>query len=480
MPVGAALAALALAGCALTPPTPAPAPELPPAWSAPLPPAHDGSGADLARWWSQFDDPLLAQLVDSAQRADGDLAQAAARIDAARAQARAAGARALPALEATAALSRAQVELPPPATLATSYGAGLDLLWEVDVFGVTRNAAAAAQARAAAAGAEWHDLRVTLAAETAARYVDLRACEALVAVYADDARSQRRTAELTRIKAEAGLESPANAALATASAADASNRLIGQQADCDVLVKSLVALTAIPEPALRQRLAARPARLPVPAQFAVQALPARLLMQRPDLRALEHQVQAAASEQAAAQADRYPRLSLAGAITLAGARAGGVDVAGSNWSIGPALVVPLFDAGRRAAQAEAAAAREREARARFEQRAREAVREVEQALVRLDAAGRREADARVAAAGFRRFFEAAQARFEAGVESVLDLESARRHALAAAAALVGVERERVAAWVTLYRAVGGGWVDEVRAPDSADAAPAAQVLAERR
>jgi outer membrane protein TolC len=143
---------------------------------------------------------------------------------------------------------------------------------------------------------------------------------------------------------------------------------------------------------------------------------------------------------------------------------------GTNWSIGPALSLPLFDAGRRAAQVDVARARYDEAMARYTQRARDAVREVEEALVRLDAATRREADALAAADGFRRYFAAAQARFDVGAESLLDLESARRNALLAAATLVGVQRERVAAWITLYRAVGGGWL-----PDAA--APATQALA---
>jgi outer membrane protein TolC len=197
-----------------------------------------------------------------------------------------------------------------------------------------------------------------------------------------------------------------------------------------------------------------------------------MLMQRPDLVALERNVLAASGEVGAAQADRYPRISLAGSISVAHASGGGSSLSGTNWSIGPALSLPLFDAGRRAATVDAAQARYVEARARYEQRARDAVREVEQAMVRLDAASRREADALVAARGYRRYFEAAQARYDVGAESLLDLESARRNSLLAAASLVGVQRERVAAWVTLYRAVGGGWT--VDQPAASTAQPAAQ------
>lgn len=455
--LGAVALALTLAGCALTPPGPAQPPQAEAAWSAPLPAAHGGSTAQLSSWWSQFDDPALPRLVDATQRNNGNLAQAAARIAQARAGTRIAGSSHWPQLNAGASATRARNEVPPPELTSTSSGLSLDALWEIDLFGVTRGNVAAARARSEAAVASWHDLRVSLAAETASTYIALRACEALVDVYLQDAGSQKRTSELTQTKAKAGLESPANAALAIASAADASTRLIAQQAECEVTLRALVALTGEREAELRKLTGERRARLPQPAQFAVDAVPAQLLMQRPDLVALAREVLAASGEVGAAQADRWPRLSLGGTISLASARIGGATTDGTNWSVGPALSLPLFDAGRRAAQVDAARARYDEAAARYTQRARDAVREVEEALLRLDAATRREADAMAAADGFRRFFEAAQARFDVGAESLLDLESARRNALQAAAALVGVQRERVAAWVTLYRAVGGGW-----------------------
>lgn len=448
-------ATLGLAGCALTPPGPAPAPVLPAAWSAP--PPHGGSTTQLATWWSQFDDPLVAQLVEAAQQNNGDVAQAAARIAQARANLRFAGGGQWPQVNAVGELNRVGIEVPGPTLLQSAGSAGIDALWEIDVFGVTRNNVRAARARAESAQAAWHDLRVSLAAEVASTYVNLRECEMLVDVFAQDSTSQARTAELIAVKAGAGLESRANSALSGASAADAANRLRAQRAECDVLIKNLVALTTLTEPALRAQLAARQARLPQPAAFGIESVPAAALMQRPDLAALERDVLAASGEVGAAQADRYPRLSLAGTISLVDVRALGARASGTNWSVGPALSLPLFDGGRRAASVEAAQARYDEARARYEQRAREAVREVESALVRLAAASDREADAQKAAAGFRVFLDAAQARWQVGAESLLDLEVARRNALIAAAALASVQRERVAAWITLYKAAGGGW-----------------------
>ena len=185
----------------------------------------------------------------------------------------------------------------------------------------------------------------------------------------------------------------------------------------------------------------------------IEALPAKWLEQRPDLAALERQVLAASGDVGAAQGDRYPRVSLSGTVSRVSANLSGGTVSGTTWSVGPAVSLPLFDAGRRAAVVDSAQARYTEARARYEQRARVAVREVEEALVRLDGAARRENDARTAAAGYREFMESAQARWDAGAGSLLDLEEARRNALLSAAVLVGVQRERVRG---VDRALQGG------------------------
>jgi len=165
-----------------------------------------------------------------------------------------------------------------------------------------------------------------------------------------------------------------------------------------------------------------------------------------------------------AQAQRYPSISFNGSLGGGLLRLNGNTNEAVTWSFGPSLSLPLFDAGRRRAQAEAAQARYDESRAALSQRLRLAVREVEQALVRLDAAGRRQADAALAAQGYRSYFDATQERWRLGAGSVIEVEEARRNSLAAQATHTGVQREYVSAWVSLYRALGGGW-------DAAQATP---------
>ena len=144
---------------------------------------------------------------------------------------------------------------------------------------------------------------------------------------------------------------------------------------------------------------------------------------------------------------------------------GGASNDAQTWSIGPlAVTVPLFDGGRRAANVEATRARYDEAVAQYASRVRQAAREVEEALVNLESARLRMEDARTAADGFRSSFAATQARYRSGLGSLVELEDARRTALAAETALVSLQRERVAAWIALYRAVGGGWARPDAAP----------------
>ena len=442
---------LALTACAVAPPAqvalPAPA-----QWHAPLP--HNGSVTDLTSWWRQQGDPLLVQLVDAAQAASPTIAQAGARIAQSRAQRIAASAALLPSLDLGVNASRANQQSTLPAgTLAQG---ALQSGWEIDVFGARRAERSAAQARLAGDTAAWHEARVAVAAEVGTQYYNLRTCEQLLAVAKLDAVSRADSARLTKLTAEAGFQAPATAALARASAAEANSRATLQQALCDIDVKTMVALSAMDEPALRSKLAASPA-VAAPL-IAIASLPAQVLAQRPDVFAAEREVAAASFDVGSAQAARYPRLSLSGAIGLANFRGGGDSISSDTWTIGPlALTLPIFDAGRRSANVDAARARYEAAVIAYRASARRAVSEVEQAMVSLNASTSRSGDAQVSLEGYRAAFVAAEERYKNGLGSLLELEDARRTRLAAENALVTLQRERSNAWIALYRAAGGGW-----------------------
>jgi len=453
---------LVLTACAVQRPPAQVPPSVPAGWQAPLP--HGGSIGGLRQWWQdRLHDTLLAGLVADAQAASPTVAQAAVQLAQARAQQVAARSALLPGLDGQASASRGFNEQ--ARAVASTAQAGLQAGWEIDLFGGNAAQADAARERTRAADAQWHEARVSVAAEVAQQYANWQYCRRQLAVAEADARSRGETARLSAESERAGFTAPATAALASASEADALTRVGQQRLQCEIGVKTLVALTGREEPALRAQLAAAPPLRPEQDLFAIDALPARLLAQRPDVYAAEREVAAASADVGAAQAERYPRLQLTGSIGRGWVKTGAGSAASNTWSIGPvALTLPLFDAGRRAAQVDAARARYEGAAVRYRAVARQAVAEVEQALARLASTAERSSAAARAAAGYRRSFEATQARWSAGLASLVELEDARRTQLASDTALVALEQERMAAWIALYRAAGGGW--ERPAPDA--------------
>lgn len=461
---------LLLAACASTAPPATVAPVTPAQWQAPLP--HNGTLTDLTQWWQQQGDPLLVELIDAAQRVSPGVSTARSRIAQARATQVGAGASLGPSLDASASASRAPAQTgsgvggggagnsgfsanSPP---ATTLQAGLQAAWEIDVFGGNRANLDAAQARLDGAEAQWHDARVSVAAEVANQYLGLRSCQRLLAVSEADAASRAETARLTDLSTNAGFTAPANAALARASAADARSRATQQRGQCALDLKALVALTGLAEPDLKQKVAQALVESSDLAPVFIASMPLQTLSQRPDVFSAEREVVAASGDVGFAQAQRLPRLSLNGSIGVIGYRVAGVSVNADTWSIGPiSLSVPLFDGGRAVANVAAAQARYDDAVLQYQGKVRQAVREVEDALVNLQSTDARSTDAATASEGYRAAFSATEARYRAGLASLVELEDARRTALAADTTRLSLQRERAAAWVALYRAAGGGW-----------------------
>ncbi|CAD5372690.1 hypothetical protein RA210_U200077 [Rubrivivax sp. A210] len=357
-------------------------------------------------------------------------------------------------------LFRSRAELGGP--IGSSASLGLQAGWEIDLFGALAAGRDAAQARLEGAQAGWHDAQVAVAAETAGSYTALRACESQARQAADDAASRAETARLGDLSERAGFTAPADAALLRAGAAQARVQAAAQQLRCELRVEALAELTALAAPELRRQLAPGTARLPQPAPLAVAALPAALLAQRPDLVAAARTVTAAAGDSAQAGARQRPQLSLSGSIAGVGLHSSAGSVNGTTWSLGPITVtLPLFDGGARAATAAAARAGYDEAVALYQAQLRRALREVEASLLALQSTAARQVDTEAAARDFEASLRATEARQKGGLASLFDLEAARRNALAAQGALVELQRERVEAWIALYRALGGGF-DESR------------------
>ncbi|QGG76290.1 efflux transporter outer membrane subunit [Pseudomonas syringae] len=442
-----------LSGCTLGPDYQLPAVKVASQWHAPLP--HGASMVGLQDWWQQFNDPALATLLRMAQADSPSLDKALARIAQARATLDGSVADRLPQVSGGVSKSRAGIRQSGVRQSGKTSGATLDASWELDLFGKLRRTDEASRNLLEARVNDWHDARVSLAAEVGDDFVQYRGCQMLVNAYRDQAQSQEQTARLTRVSFQAGFTAAADSSLSDASAASSNATLIKQQGECDVLLKSLVELTGSNEDQVREVLSHNPARLPQPALLDVREIPANLLRQRPDLASSERELAAANAKIGAAQADRLPSLSLVGSFEV-GTTTG---VFSREWSLGPQLTVPLFDAGKRRAAVDSARADYDSALATYRQTLRTAVMEVEQGLVRLDAARRSQASTQRASEGYEASFQATDRNWQAGNASLLDREEARRSALSAEIELITVQQNQVRYWIALYKALGGGWQD---------------------
>ena len=488
LPLAAPLLAMLLAGCAVGPDYKAPqlsGTEAPASWHATLP--HHGSRMALARWWEQFHDPVLTQLVEQADATSPTIAQAVGRVREARATVSSSQAALFPQLKGSGSATRqggfggsqlgagagagglGASTLSPTLGLGTitTLAAQADASWEIDLFGGKRRSLEGADARLTASEADWHDARVSLAAEVANTYLQQRQCEALVDIDATTLASREETLQLTERKFRAGFIAPADYAQAQATVADAANVLEGQRAQCAQGIDKLVTLTGLGHDTLKGLLAKANAQIPAPPDAGVPDVPAQVLSQRPDVASAERAVAGASADIGVAVASRLPSLTLAGSIGINSYRLGGQSLTTKSWSFGPAVSLPIFDGGAGAARVETARARYDQALASYRAKVRQAVQEVEDALVRLDAADRRVDAASTADAQYAKVLDAASARYRLGAGSLLQLEDVRRTALQASQSLAAVRLERAQAWVALYKAAGGGWRENAAADASA-------------
>ncbi|MGC3961809.1 MAG: efflux transporter outer membrane subunit [Rhodocyclaceae bacterium] len=443
--------------------------DVPANWTSPAA-SNDKTQPAPTAWWTELTDPALDQLIDTAFQYSPTLEAAMARLNESRAYHTQANAAAGPSSDASAGGARTDASKTSGPTNSGWFS--LDSSWEVDLFGAVSRGKEGAAAREEARLATLADARVSLAADVADAYLSYRACQSDLALSEQDVDSREATRKLTAESVAAGFTAPYQAIRSTASVAEARTGLASTRAQCQQLENLITRLTGMARPELARLLAISPTgldRLPEPRHFDVN-IPAQAVMQRPDVRAAERTLAAASADIGLAEADRYPRLSLSGSLgySVAGGSGGG-GLSLGTWSFGPSLSLPIFDGGRREAAVKAAQARYDEALADYKAKARGAIQDVENALTRYAAAHERAENARLAASQYQQYFVSVEHRYREGATNLLELEDARRVMLSARQTLLGVQKERLQAWITLNRATGGGAQYE---PDTLHAQPA--------
>jgi multidrug efflux system outer membrane protein len=450
----------ALAGCAVNQPAP-PALDLPP------PAASAADNALLERWWTLFDDPALTALIDEALAGNVDLERALARIELARAQVLLAQSNLVPSVNLAGGASRNRISgvgaqpLPPGTALVNnSYLLGLDMSYELDLWGKYRSGALASRNALDAARYSREAVRITVAADVAATYFRLRAADAELALLRDTLRSREDTVQLQQLRFDSGLigEYDLNQALAERSSV-VGNIARAEQA-IGLLESALAVLTgrsprAVFAPQVARAAAGTPpARVPeLPA-----GLPSGLLERRPDLRATEARLAAADLRITEARADYYPSISLTGAYGSESAALANLFTSpAAVWGLGASLLQPIIGIKRVDAAVEAATANRDAALADYRQTVQTAFRDVHDALV----VNRTAREIFVAESARRdqlaKALEVAQLRYDSGTTSFLEVLDAQRTLLVAETQRIGAARDAQLAVIGFAKSVGGGW-----------------------
>lgn len=457
----AALLAVALGGCAAVGPDYSePQLAVPAGWSA-------GTGTDamdaalLARWWHGFGDPVLDRLVADALAANLDLAQARARLREARARRGVAGAALAPSVDASLSGSRSRSSgQSGSGSTRELYSAGFDASWELDVFGGVRRSVEAAQADLEASVESLSDTRVSLAAEVALNYIDLRTAEQRLAIAEESIASRGENHQIIRWRQQAGLVSELDLAQATTDL-ESTRAVLPPLRTAVIEAKNRLAVLLGRNPGELESLVHADRPIPLAAAEIVAAIPADTLRQRPDVRAAERRLAAQTARLGEAEAARYPSFRLSGSLGLEALELDALADRGANThSLFGGITAPVFNAGRIAANIEIQDALVEQARLAYRAAVLAALEEVENALTAVANTDARRVKLAEAAAAARTTLAIAEYRYASGLADFLSVLDAQRTQLSLDEQLAGSTGELARAQVRLYKALGGGWSTE--------------------
>lgn len=447
--------ALGLCACAVAPPAPPSAPTLaiPAAWSTSVP----SGTASLAAWWQRFDDPRLAALVGDALRANTDVRSARAALQQARALRDVRAAALWPTLDASASAQRGKSGDVPA---SNSFSAGFDASWEPDVFGGNRSALDASAADVQASAASLGDVQVSLAAEVAVTYIQLRGVQARLAIARDNLASQLETLQITDWRVQAGLATSLDAEQARAASEQTRAQIPLLETSLAQTRYSLAVLTGQPPAALDAALAEVGA-VPQAADDLALSLPAETLRQRPDVRAAEHRVSAAMARVAQADAARFPNFQLNGSLGLRALTLGSLTRSGAVVSaLLGSVAVRLVDGGAAKAQVRAQEAALEQAQVAYQAAVLNGLKEVENALVALAGDRERLAHLRSAAEAAGNAALLARQRYASGLVDFQIVLETQRTLLSTQDSVASTGADLSADHVRLYKALGGGWEND--------------------
>lgn len=421
---------------------------------------------DLSRWWERLGDATLTTLIDRAITESPTVHLAQARLRQSRAQRAEAAAALWPTVTAGASASAQRSgnrvfsedgsNTVSKNVLTGSYGASLDASWEPDIFGGTRRGIDAATADLLASEATLQGTHVSLAAEVAVTYAELRALQARLDIARSNERSQAETLELTTFREQAGLVGSLDVEQARANVEQTRAQIPALESSVAQATFRIATLVGAEAGSLTASLS-QPAPLPsVPGDVAV-GIPADTLRQRPDIRAAEQGIVAETHRLAQSRAARYPRFSLSGTLglqLLTGAVSGGTTTAAS---LAANAMQTLFDHGRIRQQIAIQSAVQEQAVATYEATVLTALEEVESSLVAMEQARVRLASLALARQAAESAALLARSEYAAGLTDFQTVLTTERAVLTLQDSVAATEGDRLTGLIQLYKALGGGW-----------------------
>jgi len=420
-------------------------------------------------WWKAFQDPQLTEYVHLAVEANHDIAVATARVREARALHRAAASPWYPSISASTSYTRSRFSENEPgaapffADLGVTdlendlYSAGFDASWEIDVFGRTRRAVEAADARTNASVQGRRDVLISVIAEVARNYIELRGAQRRLALAERNIGIQEETLALVRNRHKSGLVSALDVAQAETQLETTRAAVPPLRAATRAAAYRIAVLTGQqPRAAIHDLLPMK--TLPEPPKTVPVGLPSSLLRRRPDVREAERRLHAATADIGAAIAELYPRFIMTGGLALnADSFSNWFEAVSSAWSIGPSITWPAFEGGRLRAQTDAARARRAAAYHQYQQVILIALEDVERRIIEYAQEQSAREDLARAAAASRRAYDLAVIRYDKGLIDFISVLDAERVLTNTDDRLAQTETAVLLELVQLYKALGGGW-----------------------
>jgi NodT family efflux transporter outer membrane factor (OMF) lipoprotein len=428
--------------------------------------AQPGDDVLRGNWWELFGDPDLNALEQQIEISNQTLKAAAAQFAQARAIVRGTRAGLFPQVDAGPSASRAELSgnrpTSTPHRAANDFVLPVDASYEADVWGRIHSAVDASRADAQASAADLETARLSLHAELAADYFTLRGIDRDRQLLESAVESFEKALELTQNRFQGGIASQADVAQAETVLETTRAQAVDVGVDRSALEHAIAVLVG--RPASIFSIAVAPLNAAPPSVPA--GLPSELLERRPDIAAAERRVAAANAQLGVANAAFYPRLILSGAAGFESSPLGSLLTGTSSfWTIGPALLVNVFDAGRRHAVSDQARAVQDQATAVYRQSVLIAFREVEDQLAALRILDQEAAIQRRAVDAAQRSLMQATNRYRGGLASYLEVTSAQNAALANELTAAGILTRRMNASVLLMKGLGGGWQASALGPE---------------